>query len=154
MVTRIISTLLYVGLLVITALATKACTSSAPTIEPTAVAAVISTTKPEAPLPTAIPPTETPVPPSPTPAPPTDTAVPASSTPAPVEDTATPEPEDTATPEPEDTATAEAEDTPTPEEAEAVAGSDNCIACHTSQETLQALAVDTTVESEATSGEG
>jgi mono/diheme cytochrome c family protein len=80
--------------------------------------------------------------------------VPASSTPAPVEDTATPEPEDTATPEPEDTATAEAEDTPTPEEAEAVAGSDNCIACHTSQETLQALAVDTTVESEATSGEG
>ena len=154
MVTRIISTLLYVGLLVITALATKACTSSAPTIEPTAVAAVISTTKPEAPLPTAIPPTETPVPPSPTPAPPTDTAVPASSTPAPVEDTATPEPEDTATPEPEDTATAEAEDTPTPEEAEAMAGSDNCIACHTSQETLQALAVDTTVESEATSGEG
>lgn len=161
MISRIISTILYMGLLVITALATKACTSSAPTIEPTAVAVVIRTTTPEPPLPTAIPPTETSVPPSPTAAPPTDTAVPASptvepedtATPEP-EDTATPEPEDTATPEPEDTATAEAADTPTPEEEEAVAGSDNCIACHTSQETLQALAVDTTVESEATSGEG
>jgi outer membrane biosynthesis protein TonB len=153
MISRIISAILYVGLLMITALATKACTSSAPTIEPTAVAVVIQTTTPEPPLPTAIPPTETKVPPSPTPAPPTDTAVPASPTAEP-EDTATPEPEDTATPEPEDTATPEPEDTPTPEAEEATAGSDNCIACHTSQETLQALAVDTTVESEATSGEG
>ena len=146
MVSRIISSIVYVGLLVVTAVAVKACTSSTPTVEPTAVAVVIPTTTPEPPLPTAVPPTETPIPPSPTPAPPTDTAVPASPTAIPVEDTATPEPEDTAVPE--------VEDTPTPEEDDAVAGSDNCIACHTSQETLQALAVDTTVESEATSGEG
>jgi hypothetical protein len=46
------------------------------------------------------------------------------------------------------------EDTPTPEAEAASASSDSCIGCHTSQETLQALAVDKTVKSEATSGEG
>jgi hypothetical protein len=53
---------------------------------------------------------------------------------------------DTATPEPADTATPESDDE--------TASSDNCIACHTSQETLQALAEDKTISSEATSGEG
>jgi len=81
-----------------------------------------------------LPPTTTPEPPLPTSVPPTETPVPPSPTPAPPTDTAVPA-------------------TPTPE-AEVSAGSENCVACHTSQETLQALAEDKTVKSEATSGEG
>lgn len=48
-----------------------------------------------------------------------------------------------------------ATDTPAPTEAPAeMASADNCIGCHTDQPTLQALAVDQEVKSEATSGEG
>lgn len=146
MYARILRTAVWLLVIAVTALGVKACASSTPTVEPTAVAVLLPTTTPEPPLPTAIPPTDTAVPPTDTPAPPTDTPKPASPTPIPAEDTPTPEPEDTATPESEDTAT--------PESDEATASSDNCIACHTSQETLQALAEDKTVKSEATSGEG
>jgi hypothetical protein len=143
---RIIRTVFWLIILAVTALGVKACAGSTSTPEPTAVAVLPPTTTPEPPLPTAVPPTDTAIPPTETPAPPTATPTeePASPTPA-ASATATAEPEDTATPEPEDT--------PTPEP-EAAADSDNCIGCHTSQETLQALAEDKTVKSEATSGEG
>ena len=75
--------------------------------------------------------TSTPVPPTDTPAPPTATAtrVPPTETPTPVPPTATPTM------------------TPTP-------SSENCIACHTDQAKLEELAVDKTVQSEETEGEG
>jgi hypothetical protein len=132
---RMVKILIYLAALAVMGWGIRACSSEAPTVEPTAVAVLPPTTTPEPPLPTPVPPTETPVPPSPTPAPPTDTPsptdtlVPASPTPVPPKDTPTPE-------------------------AEVSVGSENCVACHTSQETLQALAVDKTVTSEATSGEG
>jgi outer membrane biosynthesis protein TonB len=87
-------------------------------------------------------PTDTPVPPSPTPPPPTDTPVSPTDTPEPE-----PEPEEaspTDTPEPE----------PEPEVDVASLSSDNCLGCHTDQETLEALAEEKEVESEASSGEG
>ena len=106
------------------------------------------------PSPTPAPEMDTPEPPSPTPPPPTDTPEPASPTSAPPTDTPasptdTPEPEaeevsPTDTPEPE----------PEPDVDVASLSSDNCIGCHTSQETLQALAEEKEVKSEATSGEG
>ena len=132
---RMVKILIYLAILAVMGWGVKACSGETPKVEPTAVAVLPPTTTPEPPLPTPVPPTETPVPPSPTPAPPTDTPSPT--------DTAVP-----ATPTP-----VPPQDTPTPE-AEVSAGSENCVACHTSQETLQALAVDKTVESEATSGEG
>jgi hypothetical protein len=95
--------------------------------------------------PTAAPPTDTEVPPSPTAEPPTDTPVPASPTPEPATDTPVP-----ASP------TAESPtDTPEPTEVDvASASSENCVGCHTSEETLQALAEEQEVKSEASSGEG
>jgi hypothetical protein len=80
----------------------------------------------------------------------------------------TPEPTEVATEEPTPGPTEAATEEPTPEptqeateEATAAAvvdvstlSSDNCVNCHTSQETLQALAVDKKVASEASSGEG
>ncbi len=121
---QITKLLVYVGLLVATGLGFKACSQSKEVVVPTAVAVARQ-------------PTTTPLPPLPTPIPPTDTPVPPTDTPAPPTDT----------PEPA-TATAE------PTEETASAGSENCVACHTSAETLQALAEDKTVKSEATEGEG
>ena len=78
--------------------------------------------------------------PTSTPVPPTSTAVPATatatSTPTPVPPTSTPAPP-TATP------------TPTP-----LPSAENCVACHTDQAKLEELAVDKTVKSEETEGEG
>jgi mono/diheme cytochrome c family protein len=147
---RIARTIFWLLILAVTALGVKACAGSKPSVEPTAVAVLPPTTTPIPPLPTSVPATDTPEPPPATATlvPPTATAteVPASPTPVPEEDTPTPEPKPTAPPEEEAIAT--------PED-EAVAGdSGNCVGCHTSQETLEALAVDKTVESEATSGEG
>jgi mono/diheme cytochrome c family protein len=51
------------------------------------------------------------------------------------------------------TATATEEPTTAPS-ATVVASDENCIACHTSQSQLEELAVNTTVKSEETSGEG
>jgi hypothetical protein len=82
-----------------------------------------------APTPTpiaAVPPTDTVAPPAtPTPAQPTDTPVPP--TPTAVPPTATPTP---------------------------IPSADNCIACHTDQGLLEEIAVDKTVKSEETEGEG
>ena len=141
---RITKTLIYLVILAVTGIGLNTCTSSTPTVEPTAVALKPPTTTPEPPLPTAVPPTDTPVPPSPTPAPPTDTPVPPSPTSAPptdapVQASPTPVP-------PADTVTATADT--------ASASSENCVGCHTSQETVQALAEDKTVKSEVTEGEG
>ena len=83
-----------------------------------------------APSPTSIPPTNTPVPPTDTPIPPTDTPVPPTDTPPPPTET------------------------PTQEVELASLSSENCVGCHTDEATLQALAEDTSVKSEATSGEG
>jgi outer membrane biosynthesis protein TonB len=129
-----------------------------PTVEEVAVrpspTRVQSTDVGVPPSPTPAPETATPEPPSPTPPPPTDTPEPASPTSPPPTDTPvsptdTPEPEaeevsPTDTPEPE----------PEPDVDVASLSSDNCIGCHTSQETLQALAEEKEVKSEATSGEG
>jgi hypothetical protein len=59
-------------------------------------------------------------------------------------------PTDTPEPEPEVSPT----DTPEPDVDVASLSSDNCIGCHTNQETLEALAEDKVVKSEATEGEG
>lgn len=58
--------------------------------------------------------------------------------------------------EPTEEATEEAteEPTPIPDVDVAALSSENCVNCHTNQETLQALAEDKVVQSEATSGEG
>jgi mono/diheme cytochrome c family protein len=81
--------------------------------------------------PTATPiPTDTPLPPTDTPLPPTDTPVPPTDTPVPPTNTPLPP-------------------TPTP-----VLSADNCVACHTDEATLQALAVEKEVKSAETSGEG
>jgi outer membrane biosynthesis protein TonB len=90
------------------------------------------------------PPTDTPVPPSPTPPPPTDTPVPATDTPEPEPEPVEASPTDTPEPEPE----------PDTEVDVASLSSDNCLGCHTDQETLEALAEDKVIKSEATSGEG
>ena len=108
-----------------------------------------------------------------------DAVVP-SPTPVPAADTRTVEPTEEATETPTAEPTRAATDTPTveptevateeptaeptqeaTEEATAAAivdvstlSSDNCVTCHTSQETLQALAEDKKVASEASSGEG
>jgi hypothetical protein len=79
---------------------------------------------------TSLPLTDTPIPPTDTPIPPTDTPIPPTPT----------------SPPPTDTPTATVDP--------ASLSSESCIACHTSEETLQALAEDNTVQSEATSGEG
>jgi hypothetical protein len=113
-----------------------ACAGPATTSQPTEVTVLPSATLLQPtdtavpPSPTLVPPTDTPVPPSPTPVPPTDTPAPPSPTPVPPTDT------------------------PTPEVDLASMSSDNCQGCHTDQETLQALAEDKEVKSEATSGEG
>jgi outer membrane biosynthesis protein TonB len=116
-------------------------------------------------LPTPVPSgaTDVPLPPSPTPAPETDTPPPATDTPqppsptlppptdTPVSPTDTPEPE----PEPEEvSATDTPEPEPEPDVDVAALSSDNCVGCHTNQETLQALAEEKEVKSEASSGEG
>ncbi len=147
---RITRTIVWVLILAATALGVKACAGSTPSVEPTEVAVLPPTTTPIPPLPTSVPATDTPEPPPATATlvPPTTTATepPASPTAVPEEDTPTPEPEPSATPEDEATAT--------PEDEAVADDSGNCVGCHTSQETLEELAVDTTVESEATSGEG
>jgi hypothetical protein len=88
--------------------------------------------------------TDTPVPPSPTPVPPTNTPVPPSPTPIPATDT--PEPPSPTPPPPTDT--------PEPTVDVSSASSENCVTCHTDQATLETLAVEKEVKSEATSGEG
>jgi hypothetical protein len=141
---------------------------------PTALGA---TEAPLPPSPTPAPETGTPLPPKDTPVPPSPTAVPPTDTPVPPTDTPEPEPEeasptDTPAPEPEPeeatpTYTPEPEpeseevsptDTPEPEPEPDVdvasLSSDNCVGCHTDQETLEALAEEKEVKSEATSGEG
>ncbi len=83
-----------------------------------------------------------PVPPTTPAAPkPTDTPVPPTATPVPPSPTATPVPP-TATPAPP---------TPTPT---SPPSADNCVACHTQAETLQALAEEKAVKSAETEGEG
>jgi hypothetical protein len=155
MIFRLTKILLYLALLIISGLLVRACSAASPQPEPTRVVSLPPTTTPLPPLdlseqesPTVAAPTETAPAPSVTPVPAEDTATPE------VEDTATPEPEDTPTLEPENTATPEAEDTATPEADTASASSDNCVGCHTSQETLEALAEDKAVVSDATEGEG
>jgi hypothetical protein len=89
------------------------------------------------PSPTSVPPTDTPVPPSPTPVPPTDTPVPPTDTPVPPSPTPLPP-----------------TDTPAPTVDASSVSAENCVTCHTDEATLQALAEDKEVQSEATSGEG
>ncbi len=89
-------------------------------------------------------PTDTPVPPSSTPVPPTNTPVPPSPTRIPATDT--PEPPSPTPPPPTDT--------PEPTVDVSSVSSENCVSCHTDQATLEALAVEKEVKSEATSGEG
>ena len=90
---------------------------------------------------TSVPPTVTPVPATETPVPPTATSVPPTETPVPPTETPVPP---TETPEPP---TATPTHTPVP-------SSENCVACHTDQAKLEELAVDKTVHSEETEGEG
>ncbi len=99
-----------------------------PTATPEPVAAATNTPLP--PTDTPIPPTDTPIPPTDTPLPPTDTPIPPTPT----------------SPPPTDTPTATVDP--------ASLSSESCIVCHSNEETLQALAEDKTVQSEATSGEG
>jgi hypothetical protein len=86
----------------------------------------------------AVQPTDTPVPATDTPVPPTDTLVSPTDTPIPPTDTPVPTPTDT----------------PPPPTATPVPSADNCMACHTDQALLQEIAVDKTVKSEETEGEG
>jgi hypothetical protein len=107
------------------------CSGPTPVPKPTEVAVVAAPTDtPVPPSPTPVPPTDTPVPPSPTPIPPTDTPVPPSPTPLPPTDT------------------------PVPTVDASSVSAENCVTCHTDEATLQALAEDKEVQSEATSGEG
>lgn len=95
--------------------------------------------------PTTAPPTDTVVPPSPTAEPATETPVPASPTPEPA----------TETPVPASPTAEPPTETPQPTEVDvASASSENCVDCHTSEETLQALAEEQEVKSEESSGEG
>ena len=89
--------------------------------------------------------THTPPPATATPVPPTATAtpVPPTATPSPVPPTAT------ATPVPP--TPLPPTNTPAPT---AIPNADNCVACHTDQAKLEALAVDKTVKSAETEGEG
>jgi hypothetical protein len=108
----------------------------APTEAPTAVAMQPTDT----PLPatdTPVPATDTPIPPTDTPVPPTDTPVPATDTPVPATDTPVP-----------------ATDTPIPPTDMPPASAESCALCHTSQETLLAMAEEKSVKSAETSGEG
>jgi hypothetical protein len=120
-------TLALLGLLII-ALATLAGCGGQPAAQPTAVAqvetAVPPTEAPPAPTATAIPPTQVPEP-SPTLAP-------------------------TDTPAPEPTATA----TEAPAAEPVALDSANCITCHTSEETLQKLAVEDEPVDSLSEGEG
>ncbi|MEJ2557745.1 MAG: hypothetical protein P8186_16260 [Anaerolineae bacterium] len=107
------------------------CSGPTPAPAPTDVAVVAAPTDtPVPPSPTPVPATDTPVPPSPTPVPPTDTPVPPSPTPLPPTDT------------------------PVPTVDASSVSAENCVTCHTDEATLQALAEDKEVKSEATSGEG
>lgn len=107
------------------------CSGPTPVPKQTEVAVVAAPTDtPLPPSPTPVPATDTPVPPSPTPVPPTDTPVPPSPTPLPPTDT------------------------PAPTVDASSASAENCVTCHTDEATLQALAEDKEVKSEATSGEG
>jgi hypothetical protein len=124
---KIIKTVIWPAILAIAIVGLAACGGPTPTAEPTEAAAV--------PTDTPVPPTDTPVPPSDTPVPPTDTPVPPTDTPAPPTDTPAPP-----------------TDTPTPDLASL--SSENYVGCHTDEKTLQALAEDKSVKSEATSGEG
>jgi hypothetical protein len=145
----IVRALLWLALLGVIGAGLTVCSGQTPTQLPPTVEEVAVR-----PSPTRVQSTDVGVPPSPTPPPPTDTPEPASPTSPPPTDTPvsptdTPEPEaeevsPTDTPEPE----------PEPDVDVASLSSDNCIGCHTSQETLQALAEEKEVKSEATSGEG
>jgi mono/diheme cytochrome c family protein len=151
MIPRMIKTVIYLTVLVASGLSVRACSQAPAVLEPTRTAQLPPTTTPLPPLPTSPPATDTAVPPSPTAVPPTETAVPPSPTVAPPTDTPepaspTPAEESMATPTTEAVATSEAETV--------AEGGENCISCHTSQETLQALAEEPEVKSEATEGEG
>ena len=118
--------LLLMGLLFVVGSLAAGCAGSEPAtpVPPTATVAVQPTDTPLPPTDTPVPPTDTPVPPTDTPVPPTDTPVP---TPT---------------------------DTPLPPTATPMPSADNCIACHTDQGLLEEIAVDKTVKSEETEGEG
>jgi len=122
-----VGTLALLGLLII-ALATLAGCGGQPVAQPTAVAQVE----------TAVPPTE--VPPQPT-----ATAIPPTQAPEP-----SPTLAPTDTPAPESTATA----TEAPAAEPVSIDSTNCITCHTSEETLQKLAVEEEPAESLSEGEG
>jgi len=113
------------GLLIVGVILLGAC-GSQPAAQPTAA--------PQAP--TAAPPTE---------APPTNTAIPPTQAPEP-----SPTLAPTDTPAPEPTATA----TETPAAAPVSLDSTNCVTCHTSEETLQKLAVEEEPAESLSEGEG
>ena len=121
-----VGTLALLGLLII-ALAALAGCGGQPAAQPTIVAQVE----------TAVPPTEA--------VPPTNTAVPPTQPPEP-----SPTLAPTETPEPEPTATA----TEAPAAEPVSIDSTNCIACHTSEETLQKLAVEEKPAESLSEGEG
>lgn len=112
--------------------------------QPTEVAMEPTTVPTEAPpteaAPTEAPPTEAPTEPPPTEVP----------TEAPTEVPPTDVPEPTDTPEPTDEPTPEPTDEPTPEAVDDTA----CIACHTDEETLKALAVEPDESESLSEGEG
>jgi len=117
------------SLLIIGAIALGGCSgqpAAAPAAEPTTVTQAA----------TAVPPTEVP---------PTNTTVPPTQPPAP-----SPTLAPTDTPAPEPTATA----TEAPVAAPVVIDSTNCITCHTSEETLQKLAVEEEPAESLSEGEG
>ena len=141
-----VRTFVWLAILGIVTLALTVCSgpSAAPPL-PTAVEVAVEPTRvPPQPTTGAEEPTDTPVPPSPTPVPPTDTPEPPSPTPVPATDT--PEPPSPTPPTPTDT--------PEPTVDVSSVSSENCVTCHTDQATLEALAVEKEVKSEATSGEG
>ena len=115
----------------------------------TAVAVFPPTDTPVPPTATPVPPTSTPVPPTDTPVPtatpvpPTNTPIPPTATPAPPTDTPVPA---TDTPEPE----------PTPAGPDIFAKYDDsqCVACHTDEERLVALAVEPEEDAHGSLSEG
>jgi hypothetical protein len=126
---RLLTGLALLALATVCLVACGAQPTPAPT-EPPAVVAVQPTDTPAPATDTPLPPTDTPVPATDTPLPPTDTPVPATDTPLPPTDT------------------------PIPPTEVPLASADSCVLCHTSQETLQAMAEDKEVKSAETSGEG
>lgn len=124
--TKHVHKLLLIGLLLLLGSLTIGCAKEEPStpVPPTATVAMQ--------------PTDTSMPPTDTPSPPTETPVPPTDTPAPSTDTPVPTPTDTPVPP-----------TPTP-----LPNADNCIVCHTDQDLLKEIAVDKTVKSEETEGEG